>query len=82
VLQVHKVRAKMIAALREEFNHLDLTYSIGGQISFDLFPTVSTHYSHMCAYNLHTVHRCCSKFTDWIRALARTVVESITALCV
>ena len=26
--------------MREEFSDLDLTFSIGGQISFDLFPTV------------------------------------------
>lgn len=28
----------MIAALREKFPDLGLTYSIGGQISFDVFP--------------------------------------------
>lgn len=27
-------------ALRKEFAHLDLTFSIGGQISFDVFPRV------------------------------------------
>jgi phosphomannomutase len=37
----------MIAAMRAEFKHLDLTYSIGGQISFDLFPTVSNYYAYM-----------------------------------
>jgi Eukaryotic phosphomannomutase len=37
----------MIAAMREEFKHLDLTYSIGGQISFDLFPTVSSYYNYI-----------------------------------
>lgn len=34
----HKVRAKFIAALEKEFVDLDLKYSIGGQISFDVFP--------------------------------------------
>lgn len=34
----HQVRAKMIAKLKEEFADVDLTYSIGGQISFDVFP--------------------------------------------
>lgn len=34
----HRVRAKMIEALRANFQDLDLTYSIGGQISFDVFP--------------------------------------------
>lgn len=33
------VRETMIAALKEEFAALDLTYSIGGQISFDVFPS-------------------------------------------
>jgi phosphomannomutase len=32
------VRAAMVKALQERFSHLNLTYSIGGQISFDVFP--------------------------------------------
>ena len=32
------VRKKMVAAMQAEFADLDLTYSIGGQISFDVFP--------------------------------------------
>jgi len=35
------IRQKFVAALRERFPDLDLTYSIGGQISFDVFPRVS-----------------------------------------
>ncbi|KAK6457852.1 phosphomannomutase [Scheffersomyces xylosifermentans] len=35
----HKIREKLVAALREEFADFGLTYSIGGQISFDVFPT-------------------------------------------
>lgn len=38
--QEHKIRETMVAAMREEFSDLNLTFSIGGQISFDLFPTV------------------------------------------
>ncbi|EDV97399.1 phosphomannomutase [Drosophila grimshawi] len=34
----HQIRSKMIAKLKEEFADIDLTYSIGGQISFDVFP--------------------------------------------
>ncbi len=30
----------MVGVLREKFAHLGLTYSIGGQISFDVFPKV------------------------------------------
>lgn len=35
---VHKVREKMIYNLKENFLNLNLKYSIGGQISFDVFP--------------------------------------------
>ena len=34
----HKVREKFVAKLREEFADYGLNYSIGGQISFDVFP--------------------------------------------
>ncbi|CCK70561.1 phosphomannomutase SEC53 KNAG_0E03020 [Huiozyma naganishii CBS 8797] len=37
--KVHQVRAKFVDALKKEFSHLALTFSIGGQISFDVFPT-------------------------------------------
>jgi len=33
------IRKNMVAAMQKEFADLGLTYSIGGQISFDLFPT-------------------------------------------
>eukprot|EP00457_Paulinella_chromatophora_P017347 gb/GEZN01018373.1/.p1 GENE.gb/GEZN01018373.1/~~gb/GEZN01018373.1/.p1 ORF type:complete len:125 (-),score=26.81 gb/GEZN01018373.1/:40-414(-) len=36
--EVHKVRQTMVAALEEKFPDFGLTYSIGGQISFDVFP--------------------------------------------
>lgn len=39
--KVHKIRETMVGKMREEFSDMDLTFSIGGQISFDLFPTVS-----------------------------------------
>ncbi|CAN9101655.1 unnamed protein product [Alternaria alternata] len=35
----HKVRETMVAKLKEAFPDYGLTYSIGGQISFDVFPT-------------------------------------------
>jgi len=34
----HKVRAKMVSVLQEEFRDYNLKFSIGGQISFDVFP--------------------------------------------
>lgn len=36
--KVRKIREKMVSILREKFAHHDLTFSIGGQISFDVFP--------------------------------------------
>ncbi|SPO00804.1 probable phosphomannomutase [Cephalotrichum gorgonifer] len=33
------IRKKFVEVLREKFGHLGLTFSIGGQISFDVFPT-------------------------------------------
>ncbi|KAF5115346.1 hypothetical protein DV454_002382 [Geotrichum candidum] len=35
----NKIRATMVEALKKEFPDYGLTYSIGGQISFDVFPT-------------------------------------------
>ena len=35
----HGIRTKFVEALKKEFPDLGLTYSIGGQISFDVFPT-------------------------------------------
>ncbi|KAI1005416.1 Phosphomannomutase [Podosphaera aphanis] len=35
----HKIREKFVEALRNRFSDLGLNYSIGGQISFDIFPT-------------------------------------------
>ena len=35
-LQVHNIRPKMVSVLREKFAHFNLTFSIGGQISFDV----------------------------------------------
>ncbi|KAL2925785.1 Phosphomannomutase [Bienertia sinuspersici] len=36
--KVHKIRETMVSVLREKFGHFNLTFSIGGQISFDVFP--------------------------------------------
>ncbi|KAJ9626254.1 Phosphomannomutase 1 [Taxawa tesnikishii (nom. ined.)] len=35
----HGIREKFIQAIKKEFPNLGLTYSVGGQISFDVFPT-------------------------------------------
>ncbi|VDD80827.1 unnamed protein product [Mesocestoides corti] len=35
----HKVREKMVQALQKEFADCDIQFSIGGQISVDIFPT-------------------------------------------
>ncbi|KAK3715255.1 Phosphomannomutase 1 [Vermiconidia calcicola] len=34
----HKIREQFVEAIKKEFPDLGLTYSIGGQISFDVFP--------------------------------------------
>lgn len=36
--RVHNIRTQMIEDLKREFKDVDLTYSIGGQISFDIYP--------------------------------------------
>ncbi|THH12078.1 hypothetical protein EW145_g248 [Phellinidium pouzarii] len=36
--KVHKVRASFVDVLRKTFSDYGLAYSIGGQISFDIFP--------------------------------------------
>lgn len=36
--KVHQVRAAFVRALEEKFPSYGLTYAIGGQISFDIFP--------------------------------------------
>lgn len=37
--KIHNIRPKFVAALKEKFVGKNLTFSIGGQISFDVFPT-------------------------------------------
>lgn len=37
--KIHNVRRDMVNALKKNFPDLAVTYSIGGQISFDVFPT-------------------------------------------
>ncbi|KAG8975809.1 Phosphomannomutase [Tulasnella sp. 425] len=36
--KIHQIRTKFVQKLKENFPEYDLTYSIGGQISFDIFP--------------------------------------------
>jgi phosphomannomutase len=35
----HNIRTRFVEALQQKFSGLGLTFSIGGQISFDVFPT-------------------------------------------
>lgn len=37
--KIHKIRPAFVKALQEKFHDKNLTFSIGGQISFDVFPT-------------------------------------------
>ncbi len=66
---VHKVRETMVAALKKEFADYNLTYSIGGQISFDVFPqgwdktcTFLFRLAHMSLSHSHT-YSCMSPCT-------------------
>ncbi|CAN1236981.1 PMM [Linum grandiflorum] len=43
--KVHNIRPKMVDLLREKFAHLNLTFSIGGQISFDVGGIVYLSYN-------------------------------------
>lgn len=36
--KVHNIRTTFVQALQKEFDGENLTFSIGGQISFDVFP--------------------------------------------
>ena len=42
------MRATMVSVLQKEFAHLNFTYSIGGQISFDVFPKVTRNATRPC----------------------------------
>jgi len=53
--KIHKVRPNFVKALQERFADANLTFSIGGQISFDVFPTgwdktFSLRYLEKCGY--------------------------------
>jgi phosphomannomutase len=37
--KIHGIRANLVTLLKSEFIDYNLTFSIGGQISFDIFPT-------------------------------------------
>ncbi|CAG8443515.1 4117_t:CDS:2 [Diversispora eburnea] len=37
--KIHRIRPKFVDCLKETFSDYSLTFSIGGQISFDVFPT-------------------------------------------
>ena len=37
--KVHKIRETFVTVLKERFGDMGLTFSIGGQISFDIFPS-------------------------------------------
>ncbi|KAL5215328.1 hypothetical protein ABZP36_004480 [Zizania latifolia] len=54
--KVLNIRPKMVSVLREKFAHFNLTFSIGGQISFD----VSLVYSYTCPRNnwFHDIYCC------------------------
>ena len=48
----------MVGVLKEKFAHLNLTYSIGGQISFDVSPAKKCvqNFTGACAKTLTSAH--------------------------
>jgi hypothetical protein len=48
-LQVHNVRKTFVEVLKEKFKDYSLTFSIGGQISFDVSLVHSLLYSLLCS---------------------------------
>lgn len=67
-----------MAAMREEFSELNLTFSIGGQISFDLFPTVraSSPLMSFCC------RRCCERLLFCMSALSPLAVTVAAGVAV
>lgn len=57
--QAHKIRETMVAELVKAFPDFNMTYSIGGQISFDVFPTgwdKTFCLRHLAGEGFRTVH--------------------------
>jgi len=57
--QEHHIRDKFVQVLREEFADYDLQFSIGGQISFDVFPVgwdKTFCLQHIDMTNVKTIH--------------------------
>lgn len=65
----------MVSVLREKFAHLNLTFSIGGQISFD----VSLLSSYKCARNywFHDIY-CCITLTGVPTRLGQNLLLEIS----
>nr|CAG8520022.1 13374_t:CDS:10 [Entrophospora candida] len=57
--KIHNIRPKFVQALKNQFPDYSLTYSIGGQISFDIFPTgwdKTYCLKHVETENFKTIH--------------------------
>lgn len=68
----HNIRSKFVEALKQEFPDYGLTYSIGGQISFDVFPTgwdKTYCLQHVADEGFKTIHffgdKCYQGGNDW-----------------
>ncbi|EDO47912.1 predicted protein [Nematostella vectensis] len=84
--KVHNVRGKFVEALKEKFPHLGLQYSIGGQISFDVFPKgwdKTFCLRHVEAEGFKEIHffgdKCYEGGNDWeIYQDSRTIGHKVT----
>nr|KJB49387.1 hypothetical protein B456_008G117900 [Gossypium raimondii] len=56
--KVHNIRLKMVSVLREKFAHLNLTFSIGGQISFDVSNTYIVCFNILSTMNVKRISDC------------------------
>jgi hypothetical protein len=73
-------RPKMVEILKEKFADLNLTYSIGGQISFDVFPQVNQSKGPLQAgllWYTHIPYGCSSA-----RVRCRVCVDTLVAMWV
>lgn len=71
--QVHKIRPRMVEVLQKEFGDYNLKYSIGGQISFDVFPQgwdKTYCLRHLEADKIENIHFFGDKVMEvWFRAV-------------
>ncbi|KAL5559729.1 hypothetical protein UlMin_035940 [Ulmus minor] len=79
---VHNICPKMVSVLREKFAHLNLTFSIGGQISFD-FDTFSLFHFYLWAKKMigHLYTLCMHMLIECRHLFFLIISHSLDSLC-